>query len=337
MLYGDGNNRPRETKAFKKLALDADSQGGEAAWVAEKSWAHVTLNSITDAVLTTDMHGRVTYLNRVAEALIGWSRVEAAGKPVEDILSMVDSHTYQTMVNPAIRAMIEDRAQGFVLGAVLIHRDGSQREIESSAVPVHNLSGMIVGAVVVFHDACQSHIRSAQFAYQAQHDPLTSLPNRFLFADRLARAVGLAKRHQHKMALIYLDMDHFKAINDTFGHALGDRYLQIVAERLSGCIRTTDTVCRQGGDEFVVLLSEIESVKSALNVASKILTALATPCQLAGHEHTFSASIGVSIYPDHSTDEQALLHYADLAMYCAKQNGRQQCRLYLAEMEERQS
>ncbi|WP_447553708.1 diguanylate cyclase domain-containing protein [Vreelandella sp. EE22] len=298
----------------------------------EENWAYTTLNSIRDAVLITDLHSHVTYLNNVAEELTGWSRKEAFGRSLGQILPLVDNQTYQSIINPASRAMAENRPIELALNAMLKRRDGRLLEIEDSAAPIHNRHDEVVGAVVVFHDACHSLSRTAKFAYQAQHDPLTSLPNRFLFADRLSCAMGYAKRHQHQMALLYLDIDHFKSINDTSGHARGDRYLQIVAERLSSSIRTTDTVCRQGGDEFVVLLSEIENAQSALRVANKLLAALARRCLLDGHEKAISASVGVSIYPDHAHNESDLLHCADMAMYCAKRNGRAQCQLFHSDM-----
>ncbi|MFI0472002.1 diguanylate cyclase domain-containing protein [Halomonas sp. HMF6819] len=332
MLYGDGNNRSSSVSRHKESVPGAHVLAPLVIWHRERDWAHVALNYVTDAVLTTDENGRVTYLNREAEVLTGWSKSEVSGSPVEQVLALIDRQTCESMVSPAIRAMIENRPLQLALDAILIHQNGSQREIEYFAAPIHDRQGDVGGSVMIFHDACQSFARSAQLAYQAQYDPLTALPNRFLFADRVSRALIQAKRGHHKMALLYVDMDRFKVINDTLGHAAGDRYLQIVAERLSGCIRMSDTICRHGGDEFIMLLNEIESVESALMVAQKALAALDQPCLLVGHRHTISASIGVSIYPDHSTDQHGLLHCADLAMYCAKQKGRHQCQLFSSEM-----
>ncbi|GGC88410.1 diguanylate cyclase domain-containing protein [Vreelandella lutescens] len=328
MLYGDCQSNNGRSEGEGEQSADERLRGAEAALQAEREWAQVTLNSIGDAVLTTDVQGRVTYLNRVAEELTGWASRDALGKPVEHILKLVNNQTFHTATNPARRAMTENRTVGLAMNCLLIRQDGSQLEIEDSAAPIHNHQGFTVGAVVVFHDACQSLTRSAQFAYQAQYDALTSLPNRFLFAERLSRAIGLAKRHRHQVALLYLDIDNFKCINDSLGHALGDRLLQAVAERLSECIRVTDTVCRQGGDEFVILLSEIEHTQDAVRIAEKILTTLAKPCLMGHVERCISASIGVSLYPDHASNEHELLNNADAAMYHAKRSGRNQYQVF---------
>lgn len=328
MLYGDCHSNNGCSAGGGEQSADERLRGVEAALLAERVWAQVTLNSIGDAVLTTDVQCRVTYLNRVAEELTGWANRDALGKPVEHILKLLNNQNFHTATNPALRAMRENRTIGLAINCVLIRQDGSQLEIEDSAAPIHNHQGFTVGAVIVFHDACQSLTRSAQFAYQAQYDALTSLPNRFLFAERLSRAIGLAKRHRHQVALLYLDIDNFKCINDSLGHALGDRLLQAVAERLSECIRVTDTVSRQGGDEFIILLSEIEHAQDAVRVAEKILITLAKPCLMGHVERCISASIGVSLYPDHASNEHELLNNADAAMYHAKRSGRNQYQVY---------
>ncbi|WP_198556041.1 MULTISPECIES: putative bifunctional diguanylate cyclase/phosphodiesterase [Halomonadaceae] len=184
----------------------------------------------------------------------------------------------------------------------------------------------------MFHDACHSPTQSLKLAYLAQHDSLTGLPNRILLLERLSRAIGLAKRHQHQVALIYLDLDDFKPINDSLGHAVGDCLLKSVAVRLSDCIRDTDTICRQGGDEFVVLLSEIEKPQDAVRIAEKILGALAAPHQIGNHELRITASIGISLYPDHGTNDRTLLNNADTAMYQAKNSGCNTYQLFKADM-----
>ncbi|MBR2515575.1 MAG: EAL domain-containing protein [Halomonas sp.] len=301
--------------------VDARLRDAEAALQAVKEWAQVTLDSIGDAVVTTDLACRVTYMNRVAESLTGWSSCDALGKPLAEVLMLVDGQTLQTSTNPAQRAMEENRTVGLAIDCVLIRQDGSQLEIEDSAAPIHDQDGYIKGAVIVFHDACQSPTQSSKLAYQAQHDPLTGLPNRILLSERLSRAIGLAKRHQHQVALMYLDLDAFKSINDSLGHAVGDRLLQSVADRLSKCVRDTDTICRQGGDEFVVLLSEIEKPQDAITLAQKILNALAEPHRVGNHELRITTSIGISLYPDHGVDACTLLNNADMAMYHAKSSG----------------
>ncbi len=311
---------------------DTRLHDAEAALQAAKDWAQATLNSIGDAVVTTDLECRVTYMNQVAETLTGWASIDALGKPLAQVLTLIDGQTLQAAANPAQRAMQENRTVGLAMDCVLIRQDGSQMEIEDSAAPIHDRDGYIRGAVIVFHDACQSPTQSSKLAYQAQHDPLTELPNRALLSERLSRAIGLAKRHQHQVALIYLDLDAFKPINDSLGHAVGDALLQSVAGRLGECIRDTDTVCRQGGDEFVVLLSEIEKPLDAARIAEKILGALAAPFQIDNHELRITTSIGISLYPDHGVDARTLLDNADTAMYQAKENGRNHYQMFRADM-----
>ncbi|MBS9404817.1 EAL domain-containing protein [Halomonas sp. TRM85114] len=312
--------------------IDARLRDAEDALHAATNWAQVTLNSIGDAVMTTDLDCRVTYLNRVAETLTGWSSTEAIGKPLAQVFPLINCQTHETATSPARRAMQDNRTVGLAMDRVLIRQDGSQLEIEDSAAPIHDRNGRVIGAVIVFHDARQSPTQSAKLAYQAQHDALTGLPNRILLAERLTRAIGLAHRHQHQVALIYMDLDAFKPINDSLGHALGDSLLQSVAGRLSECVRDTDTVCRQGGDEFVVLLSEIEKPQDAAKIAEKILAALAEPYRIGSHELRITTSIGISLYPDDGTDDHTLLHNADTAMYHAKKCGRNHYQFFKAEM-----
>ncbi|SDO44502.1 putative bifunctional diguanylate cyclase/phosphodiesterase [Vreelandella arcis] len=319
-------------EAAAQEEADARLRDAEAALQAAKEWAQVTLNSIGDAVVTTDLESRVTYLNRMAETLTGWSCVDALGKPLVQVLTLIDGQTLQTAANPAQRAMEENRTVGLAMDCVLIRKDGSQLLIEDSASPIHDRDGCLKGAVIVFHDAHHSPTHSSKLAYQAQHDALTELPNRILLSERLSQAIGLAKRHQHQFALLYLDLDDFKTINDSLGHAIGDALLQSVAGRLNECVRTTDTICRQGGDEFVVLLSEIEKSQDAARIAEKILSALAEPYQIFDHELRITTSVGISLYPDHGTDEHTLLNNADTAMYHAKKSGRNNCQLFSAEM-----
>ena len=324
--------RGGERVAEKKQHMDARLREVETAWQAAREWAQVTLNSIGDAVITTDLASQVTYLNLVAEALTGWSSEDASGKPLDQVLMLIDGQTLEPAANPARWAMEENRTVGLAINCVLVRKDGSQLLIEDSAAPIHDHAGLLQGAVIVFHDACHSPAHSSRLAYQAQHDALTELPNRALFNERLTRAIGLAKRHQHQAALLFMDLDAFKAINDSLGHAIGDCLLQSVAGRLTHCVRSTDTICRQGGDEFVVLLSEIDKPQDAVRIAEKILATLAEAHAINQHELHVTASIGVSIYPDHGSDEFTLLNNADTAMYHAKKSGRNKYQLFNADM-----
>ncbi|MDD2853089.1 MAG: EAL domain-containing protein [Desulfuromonadaceae bacterium] len=165
-------------------------------------------------------------------------------------------------------------------------------------------------------------LATAQMSYMAEHDILTGLPNRALLTDRLNQSIALAQRHRKKFALLYIDLDHFKHINDSLGHEVGDKLLQSVAKRLQTCVRLTDTVSRQGGDEFVVLLGEVKDVQDATTSAKKLLEAMASPHLINEHRLHVNLSIGISLYPDDGKDIHTVIRNADTAMYYAKKNGR---------------
>ncbi len=288
----------------------------------EKERAQVTLNSIGDAVVSTDVDGRVTYLNVVAEDLTGWSRNEAAGHPLEDVLRIIDATTRQAMQNTTMLAIRADKALALPPNCVLIRRDGLEAAIEDSTAPIHDRRGAVTGAVMVFHDVSMARAMTRKMTHLAQHDSLTNLPNRVLLGDRLREAIILSGRHQRKLSVLFLDLDRFKHINDSMGHVAGDRLLQSVARRLFSCVRSSDTVGRQGGDEFVVLLWEVRRAEDAATTAAKILEALREPHLIDGHELYVSGSIGIVTYPDDGTDAETLMKKADLAMYHAKETGR---------------
>lgn len=302
---------------------------------AEGAWARVALDAIGDAILAIDLHGTVTYMNRVAESLTGWSETEAIGKPLSRVFHCVDGTTHQVTISPGQRAIEENRKVGLALDCMLVRQDGSKLEIEDSATPIHDREGRVTGAVIVFHDASRSQVMLERMAYLAQHDALTGLPNRALLMERLSRAIGLARRHRHLVALLYLDLDSFKPINDSLGHALGDSLLQSVAGRLHDCMRDIDTVCRQGGDEFVILLAEIRKPEDAIKVADKLLAVLSRPFRIQGHELFITLSIGISLYPHDADDAETLMHNADMAMYHTKRNGRNGHQCFTTEMNTR--
>ena len=228
--------------------------------------------------------------------------------------------------------MSEDRIVGLAAGCVLLRRDGVETSIEDSAAPIHNREGRVTGAVIVFHDVSESRAMAARMERLAHHDFLTGLPNRALLSERLTQAIGMARRRGKQVALLFLDLDYFKYINDSLGHAIGDLVLQVVAERLVACVRTTDTVCRRGGDEFVILLSEIERIEDAARVADKLLQVFSRPQCIGGHALHVTLSIGISVYPDDGDCAETVLRNADTAMYCAKARGRNNYQFFRAEM-----
>ena len=298
----------------------------------EKERAQVTLNSIGDAVISTDVGGRITYLNAVAEQLTGWSHEDATGRPLLDVFRIIDSVTRQPAPNPMMAAIAENKTVSLNPNCSLVRRDGHESAIEDSAAPIHDRSGQVTGAVMVFHDVSTAREQAQRMSHLAQHDSLTDLPNRVLLTDRIAQAVALAARHQHKVAVLFLDIDRFKHVNDSMGHDVGDRLLQSVARRLSDCVRSSDTVSRQGGDEFVVLLSEVTHAQDAGTAAEKIRLALAEPHQIGALCVHVTVSIGIATCPDHGTDAETLLKNADFAMYHAKECGRNNCKFFQAEL-----
>jgi diguanylate cyclase (GGDEF)-like protein/PAS domain S-box-containing protein len=301
----------------------------------EKERAQVTLNSIGDAVMSTDVRGQVTYLNVVAENLTGWSREEAAGHPVTEVFRIIDAATGKAAQNPMARAIQENKTVALTPNCVLVRRDGVEAAIEDSTAPIHDRGGQVTGAVMVFHDVSKARALSTKISHLAQHDSLTDLPNRILFSDRLTEAIAAAHRYQRKLAVLFLDLDRFKHINDSLGHAIADRLLQSVALRLHACVRASDTVSRQGGDEFVILLTEVARAQDAAVCAEKILLAVRTLHHIDQHDLHVTASIGIVTYPDDGTDAEALMKNADFAMYHAKDSGRNNYQFFKSDMNER--
>jgi PAS domain S-box-containing protein len=260
----------------------------------EKERAQVTLNSIGDAVVSANFSGRVNYLNRVAEKFTGWTQAEASGKAVDEIFKVVDYETREPIPCPTARAIIEDRRVSITDGCLLRRGDNVEVAVEVSAAPIHDRIGGVIGAVMVAQDVTAARELSQKMARLALHDSLTDLPNRTLFSERLRSAIAAARANGCYAALLYVDLDQFKRINDSLGHAIGDQLLQAAARRLLGCVRSSDTVSRQGGDEFVVLL----------------------------------ASIGIAVFPNDAEEGETLLRCADVAMYQAKYDGRNSYRLF---------
>ncbi|MGD9730646.1 MAG: EAL domain-containing protein [Desulfamplus sp.] len=316
----------------ERKSIDFVLSSAEEALFEEKERAQVTLNSIGDAVLATDIQGNVTYLNLVAEKMTGWSRDEALGKPLSEVFNIIDGVTREAAVSPAKRAINQDRAVELSANCVLIRRDGFESAIEDTAAPIHNRDGRVAGAVIVFHDVSESRAMMLKMSHFAQHDFLTGLPNRALLTERLSQSIRLAHRHNKRVALMFLDMDHFKHINDSMGHVVGDHLLRSVAARLKASVRDTDTVCRYGGDEFVILLSEIEHPQDAAQVCETLLTAFTEPHFIDNHEIYISFSIGISIHPDDGMNADAVMQNADTAMYHAKENGRNRYQFFIADM-----
>jgi len=288
----------------------------------EKARAEITLNSISDAVIGTDMSGNIDYLNVAAENMTGWSKEEARGRPICEVMQIINGTTGKSERNPVEWVLQQNKPMGLNADTVLIRRDGSKWAIEDSAAPIHDSSGQISGAVLVFHDVTAAQEMAVKMAHLARHDFLTNLPNCVLLDDRISQAIVQAERRGTQVAVLFLDLDNFKHINDSLGHVIGDKLLQSVAHRLSACVRSSDTVSRQGGDEFVVLVTEDKYAENAALTADKILATLAVPHSIDEHELHVTTSIGISVYPADARDAETLIKNADTAMYQAKEKGR---------------
>jgi diguanylate cyclase (GGDEF)-like protein/PAS domain S-box-containing protein len=307
----------------------------EEALFVEKERAQVTLGCIGEAVVCTDIAGKITFLNVAAEQLTGWSLDEAAGRPMVEIFRTRDSSGEDTAETTAAVAILRIRAMHMPSSCMLIRRDGVEVPIEESIAPIHNREGQAIGAVIVFRDVSAARATALQIVHSAQHDFLTGLPNRVLLNDRIEQAILMAKRNSAQIALLFMDLDGFKHINDSLGHPVGDMLLQSVSQRLVSCVRGADTVSRQGGDEFIVLLSEVQHSEVASVMATRILKAVATTHSVDKHDLHITTSIGVSSYPDDGLNAETLIKNADTAMYQAKENGRQCFRFFKPAMNAR--
>lgn len=304
----------------------------EDALFVEKERARVTLESIGDGILSTDVAGKITYLNAQAERLTGWSRDAAYGRPFVEIFRLIDSTTHQPARNPVEQVIQHRKPLGLHANTVLVRRDGYEIPIEDSIAPIFDRTEQVTGAVIAFRDITQVRAMAQHMSHLAQHDYLTGLPNRMLLDDRLSQAISYAKRHGTEIAVLFLDLDKFKHINDSLGHLAGDKLLESVAQRLVGQVRQSDTVSRQGGDEFVILLHEELHAEHAAIAAEKIIKSLVQPHYIDKHELHITTSIGISLYPMDGNDADTLVKNADTAMYYAKKKGRNNYQFFKGDM-----
>lgn len=299
----------------------------------EKEHLRVTLNSIGDAVISTDLAGRVTYMNPIAESITGWYKNEAQGKPIEEVMPLMDSSMKYALRNPIYLALEEQRMVGMALNSSLRRRDGQYFEVEDSAAPIRNQEGSIKGAIIVFHDVSEARAMALKMSHLANHDALTNLPNRMLLQDRAEQALANARRKGEKVALLVVDIDHFKIINDSVGHSVGDVLLQAIAKRLKQYSRSIDTVSRHGGDEFIVLLPDVSSVEQVALYANRLMEVVSEAIWVDQQRYVLASSIGISIFPDDANDMEAMYRHADSAMYQAKQSGRNRWQFFSTELE----
>jgi diguanylate cyclase (GGDEF)-like protein/PAS domain S-box-containing protein len=325
-----GQIEPREL--VRALRYSLERKLIEDSLFDEKERAQATLACIGDAVVCIDITGKITYLNLVAEAMTGSSLADSAGYLMVNAFHIVDGLTRRRITDPLKQAVGQGQPSELSSDKILIRKDGSEVAIEDSVSLIHDRDAKVIGAVIIFRDVSAARAMTRQMTYSVQHDHLTDLPNRSLLNDRIGQAIALGRRNDHRVAVLFLDLDGFKHINDSLGHSCGDKLLQSVSARLVTVVRDTDTVSRQGGDEFVILLSEVRDVEDAATTTRRLSRALKEPHRVDSHDLYVTGSIGVSIYPDDGADAETLIKNADTAMYQAKENDRQGFQFFRPEM-----
>ncbi len=315
--------------AYEGTAADITARKrAEQAVFAEKERLQVTLQSIGDAVITTDAAGRIDYLNPVAEELAGWSNAEARGQAIQSVLRLLDETSRLEVENPLLRCLRDGSVVNFGEHSVLVSRQGQEIAIQDSAAPIRDRAGNVIGAVVVFRDVTKERRLKRALSYQASHDALTGLINRHEFDSRLEAAVASARAGSGPHALLYVDLDQFKVVNDTCGHTAGDRLLREVTGLLQHHVRAGDTIARLGGDEFGILIEHCTAERAGRIADSIRLAVREFRFFWEGSATSIGASIGVVEISRHCESVATVLSAADIACYAAKDAGRNRVHLY---------
>ena len=278
------------------------------------------LNIRHEAILCLDERWHVVVFNQGAEKIFGYRREEILGTPFNLLLCRYFRVREKHRLN-ALTRIARDNRIGFRTDSIVCRRKNGERFPTDISLSQGLLPGQQLYTLII-RDTTDRVRKAEQLAYQAGHDQLTDLPNRALLDERLRAGIARADRFGRKLGVIYMDLDHFKPVNDRYGHETGDRLLQAVARRLGETMRRSDTVSRIGGDEFIICLEQLKHGQDALDAARKIAASLEAPFQVLGHELQVSASIGIAVYPDDARQAETLLRLADQAMYRARAEGR---------------
>lgn len=294
------------------------------------------LNSMAEGAYGVDMNGTCEFVNRSFLRILGYEHADqVVGKNIHELIhhSHPDGTPYPAAECRMYKAF-QDNEEAHVADEVFWRKDGVAVPVEYWSQPIL-VDGVVHGAIATFIDISERKAAEQKIHHLAYYDTLTNLPNRRLLMDRLNQALGMAERHRRPFAVMFLDLDNFKDVNDTLGHDVGDQLLQAVAARLNGCVRSVDTLCRHGGDEFVIVLTELAQPHDAALVADKILETLREPIPLGEHQLRITTSIGIAVYsPDSPESAHELMKHADTAMYAAKGAGRNQYRFAAAAAED---
>lgn len=312
-----------KVNGFFVLVTDiSERKAAEAALFEEKERFRIILDSIKDGVITTGPDRRIVYLNPAAASMTGWSVEEAAGLSLSRVVRLQTVDGREVPDDGVMEALRTREARRERVENILLGLDGRRIHIESSAAPIVDGNGELRGAVIVFHEIGQVRAMANRMSHLAQHDALTGLPNRRRLDDVGREAVERAAAEGRHLAILYLDLDGFKSVNDSYGHAAGDELLVAVTRRMTGRLRASDTLYRQGGDEFVVLMTGVKSAEEAERLSVRLIECCREPVSVADRRLSVTVSIGIALYPDHGQDLDTLIQRADMAMYVAKNAGR---------------
>jgi diguanylate cyclase (GGDEF)-like protein/PAS domain S-box-containing protein len=307
----------------------AELQTAHAYLFEEKERLQVTFQSIGDAIITTDAEMHIEYLNPIAEQLTGWTTTQAKGLQMDDVFNIYNEYTGEPSVNPIRECLGTGNIVEMENHTILIRKtDRKEFHIEDSAAPIKRRDGSTLGAVMVFHDVTERKLVQNHLQHIAFHDALTGLANRDLFRKKLSSAINQASIDGTLGAVLFMDLDRFKIINDSLGHDIGDELLILVAESLKRSVRENDTVSRMGGDEFTAILNGLGDRHNAETVAKKIIDSISQPFNIRGRTLHISTSVGITFYPDDGKEIDTLLKHADTAMYKAKESGRNNYQYY---------
>ena len=324
-VFGDNRvTNGAEAKLFWQMVTHLKQVKGELE--TSQSQLQAIIRNVMDGIVTVNASGEIQGFNPAAEKIFGYTQQETLGKNIKIFIPPDDQAAHTADVRRYLHSGVGGMTDVRCREILAVRKNGGLFPAELSA------SAMVLGGQVYFvgivRDITERKLAEQKITHLAHYDPLTDLPNRALFLDRLTTSVALAQRSSHRMATLFLDLDGFKQVNDTHGHDVGDLLLRGVANRLSKTVRISDTVARIGGDEFTFILNNIGSAENALAVADKIIAALGPPFDFDGRICKVGGSIGIAIFPDGASNADTLVKQADEAMYLSKQSGKNTRRLH---------
>jgi diguanylate cyclase (GGDEF)-like protein/PAS domain S-box-containing protein len=318
-------NQKREIIGFRGIGREITErkQAEEALRQSEERYRTI-IEAMEEWYFETDLAGNVTFFNDIFANVLGYSQKELTGLNFQSFVKKEESDSVYRLFNQVFKTGKTTKNFPYEF----IHTDGTVTSAEFSIFPKRDKEGTVYGFRGVGHDITERKHAEEKIQYQATHDALTGLPNRLMFSQLLNQAIKSARRYKRQFAVLFIDLDRFKIINDTMGHDAGDQLLQEIAARLKQTLRAVDITARLGGDEFVILIEEVSDSSHVSTVAHKIITSIIKPLTIMMQECRITASIGISIYPKDAEDEQSLMKNADMAMYLAKEEGKNNYQFY---------